>query len=149
MAQYVNKTIATDADVAAFIATVEPQAKRDDAAVLLDIYGRVTGLPPKMWGPSIIGYGSYDYTYDSGHSGTACRAGFSPRKAKHSLYLMAGPCDAETAATQDALLARLGKWSMGKACLYINRLDQVDLDVLEQLVALNWDAMHRMFPEKT
>ena len=100
-----------------------------------------------MWGPSIIGYGSYDYLYDSGHSGTMCRAGFSPRKAKHSLYLMGGYCDDITAAGRYEKLARLGKYSTGKSCLYVNKLADIDLAVLEDIVAADWQTMLRLFPE--
>ena len=100
---------------------------------------RVTKTEPKMWGPSIVGYGSYDYRYESGHSGTMCKAGFSPRKAAHTLYL-AGSYGDRQAEAED-LFARLGKHSIGKACLYVKRLDQVDMDVLEQLVALSWERM--------
>ena len=140
------KTEPTQADVNRFIAAVEPAQKREEAKVLDDLFRRVTGEPPAMWGPSIIGYGAYHYVYDSGREGDACRTGFSPRKAKHSLYLMGQYCDAETAKAADALLARLGKHTMGASCLYINKLADVDLNVLEELVRLNWDEMNRRYP---
>ena len=88
MAKAELKTKATEVSVADFIARVPDQRRREEAAVIDALYRRVTGCEPKMWGPSIIGYGSYDYTYDSGHSGTSCRAGFSPRKAALTLYAM-------------------------------------------------------------
>lgn len=139
------KTKATDISVADFIAAV-PDARRREEAVLVDaIHRRVTGHEPKMWGPSIIGYGSYDYTYDSGHGGTMARAGFSPRKAAMTLYLMGHYGDGQAEA--DALLAKLGKHKTGKSCLYINRLSDVDLEVLEQLVALSWDSMNALYPK--
>jgi len=97
-----------------------------------------------MWGPSIIGYGSYDYVYDSGRSGTMCRAGFSPRKAAMTLYLMGQYEKRQPEA--DALLARLGKHKNGKSCLYINKLADVDLEVLEKLVVLSWDVMNERYP---
>ena len=115
-----------------------------DAEALCALFEAISGEPPKMWGPSIIGYGSYDYVYDSGHSGTMCRAGFSPRKAAMTIYLMGNYCDRQAEA--DALFARLGKHKTGKSCLYINKLADVDLDALEGLVALSWDVMNRLYP---
>ncbi len=138
------KTKATDATVAGFIAAVPEARRREEAAVIDAMHRRVTGLDPQMWGPSIIGYGSYDYIYDSGHSGTMCRAGFSPRKAAMTLYLMGHYCERQDEA--DALLARLGKHKTGKSCLYINKLADVDLDILEKLVALSWDSMNAKYP---
>src|SRR3546814_15097467 len=90
MAKAEIKTKATDVSVADFIAAVPDARRREEAAIVDAIHRRITGLAPKMWGPSIIGYGSYDYVYDSGHSGTMCRAGFSPRKAAMTLYLKIG-----------------------------------------------------------
>lgn len=141
------KTVITDVAVSAFIAAVEPPAKREDALVLDALFRKVTGEAPKMWGPSIIGYGAYRTTYETGREVHTLRAGFSPRKAKHSLYLMGGYCDEVTAKHRDAALARLGKYSTGKSCLYINKLADVDLAVLEEMIAADWQAMLRRFPE--
>ena len=138
------KTKATEVNVADFIAAVPEARRREEATVIDAMHRRVTGLEPKMWGPSIIGYGSYDYVYGSGRSGTMCRAGFSPRKAAMTLYLMGHYCDRQPEA--DALLARLGKYKNGKSCLYVNKLADVDLDVLERLVALSWDVMNERYP---
>ena len=138
------KTKATEISVADFIAALPDARRREEAPVVDAMYRRVTGLDPKMWGPSIIGYGSYDYQYDSGHSGTMCRAGFSPRKAAITLYLMEDYGDRQAEA--DALFAALGKHKTGKSCLYINKLADVDLGVLEQLVALSWDSMNKLYP---
>jgi hypothetical protein len=144
MAEAQLKTTTTGVDVADFIAAV-PDARRREEAVALDaLHRRVTGCEPKMWGPSIVGYGSYTYTYASGHGGTAARAGFSPRKAALTIYLMGTYCDRQPEA--DALLARLGKHKTGKSCLYIARLSAVDLEVLEALVRLSWDAMNLQWP---
>ena len=140
MANAMNKTQKTDADVEAFIATVEPDRRKDE-------FRRITGEEPKMWGPTIIGFGSYDYKYESGREGTSLRSGFSPRKAKLSLYLMGAYCTPEAKAEQERLFGLLGKHSLGKSCLYINRLDQVDLSVLEQLIQNNWDVMNECYPE--
>lgn len=144
MAKTAIKTETTDAPVADFIAAVPDERRRDEAAIVDAMHRRVTGLEPKMWGPSIIGYGSYDYVYDSGHSGTMCRAGFSPRKAAMTLYLMGHYGDRQNEA--DALLARLGKHKTGKSCLYINKLADVDLGVLEKLVVLSWNIMNERYP---
>lgn len=138
------KTKATEVTVADFIAAVPEARRREEAEVIDAMHRRVTGLDPKMWGPSIIGYGSYDYLYDSGRSGTMCRAGFSPRKAAMALYLTGHYLDRQPEA--DALLAQLGKYKNGKSCLYINELADVDLDVLEKLVMLSWDVMNARYP---
>jgi Domain of unknown function (DU1801) len=144
MAKTEVKTKPTEISVADFIAAVPDARRREEAAIIDAMHRRVTRLEPKMWGPSIIGYGSYDYKYDSGHSGTMCRAGFSPRKAAMTLYLMGHYCDRQPEA--DALLARLGKYKNGKSCLYVNKLADVDLDILEQLVVLSWDVMNARYP---
>ena len=144
MAKAEIKTKATEVSVADFIAAVPDARRREEAFTIDAMHRRVTGLEPRMWGPSIIGYGSYDYVYDSGRSGTMCRAGFSPRKAAMTLYLMGHYCDRQPEA--DALLARLGKHKTGKSCLYLGKLADVDLDVLEQLVTLSWDVMNERYP---
>ncbi|MFM6931142.1 MAG: DUF1801 domain-containing protein [Novosphingobium sp.] len=145
MAKADLKTKATEVNVADFIAAQPEARRREEAAVIDVIHRRVTGLEPAMWGPSIIGYGSYSYKYDSGREGTMCRAGFSPRKAAMTLYLMGSYCNRQPEA--DALFARLGKYKTGKACLYINKLADVDVDVLEQLVALSWRCMNETYPD--
>ena len=141
-----NATQETDADPAAFIAGVEPAAKREDALVLDALFRRVTGEEPVMWGPNMIGYGTYHYVYDSGREGDWMRTGFSPRKAKHSIYLTGGYCEEATAERNDELLVKLGKHSVGKSCLYVNKLADVDLTVLEELVRVNYEAMNRVYP---
>ncbi len=141
------KTQITDVDPTDFIEGVESESKRADAKVLDAIFRRVTGEQPKMWGPSIIGYGEYRTTYASGRDVHWMRAGFSPRKAKHSLYLMGGYCDELAAKRREELLARLGKHSKGKSCLYINKLADIDLKVLEEMIAEDWQTMQRVYPE--
>jgi hypothetical protein len=138
------KTKATDVGVEDFIAGLPDERRREEARSLDAIYRRVTGLAPKMWGPSIVGYGSYDYRYDSGRTGTICRAGFSPRKAALTLYLVDDHGARQRDA--DALLARLGNHSRGKSCLYIKRLEQADAAALEALVALSWELMNERYP---
>lgn len=141
------KTQITAVDPADFIEGVEPEKKRNEAKVLDALFQRVTGEKPKMWGPSIIGYGEYRTTYSSGRDVHWMRSGFSPRKAKHSLYLMGGYCDEVAGKRRDGLLAKLGKYSTGKSCLYINKLADVDMDVLEELLRADWEAMARTYPE--
>ena len=140
------KTMPTGVDPAGFITAVEPERKREEARELDVLFRKVTGETPRMWGPSIIGYGVYETTYASGRDVTWMRAGFSPRKAKHSLYLMGGYCDEEAGERRDALLDKLGKYKTGKSCLYINKLADVNMDVLEQLIRNDWEAMARAYP---
>ena len=102
---------------------------------------RLTGEPATMWGPSIIGFGTYHYKYDSGREGTMCRLGFSPRKAELVLYVLT------EAGNQDAQLARLGKHKTGKCCLYIKKLSDVDEAVLEELTAGTLAYMNEKYPE--
>lgn len=127
-----NKTHATDASVDAFLAAVEPEQRRADGRILLDMMTRITGEPPVMWGPSIIGFGTEHYRYESGREGDMPRIAFSPRKAQLVLYL------ATSLPERESLLAKLGKHSTGKACLYITRLTDVDMVVLEELIARSW-----------
>ena len=141
-----NKTRPTGKAVSDFIDGIEHEGKREDAKVLDALFRRVTGEKPVIWGPSIIGYGEYHYKYESGREGDWMRAGFSPRKAKHSLYLMGGYCDEATAERRDALLQKLGKHTRGKSCLYINKLADVDMDVLEEMVRSDWETMNRLYP---
>ena len=129
------KTKPTEVGVTEFLDRVEPVAKREDGKVLDALFRKVTGEAPKMWGPTIVGYGQYHYKYASGHEGDMCRAGFSPRKAKHSLYLLG--CGGKD-AKMEALLATLGKHSRGAGCLYVNKLADIDLGVLEQMISLSW-----------
>jgi len=122
------KTKSTDIDPRTYLETVEPARRREDGLVLLELFERVTGLPARMWGPSMIGFGRYAYTYDSGHSGEMFLTGFAPRKANLVVYILPGYAD------YSAELARLGKHRKGKSCLYINKLADVDMDVLEELI---------------
>ncbi|PKM66492.1 MAG: hypothetical protein CVU95_10950 [Firmicutes bacterium HGW-Firmicutes-2] len=125
---YELKTKENDGDVVAFINSVENPKRQEDAYKLLDIFTETTGLKAKMWGPSMIGFGSYHYKYTSGHEGDAMLVGFSPRKAKVSLYFATGDTEREQ------LLQELGKHTTGKACVYINKLEDVNVDVLKTLI---------------
>jgi hypothetical protein len=123
-----NKTKPTKLSVDGFINALTDQKQRADAKALVKVMQRATGEMPKMWGPSIIGFGRYHYAYDSGREGDMPLAGFSPRKAAIVLYMMTGFSNSE------ALLAKLGKHTTGKACLYVKRLADVDQKVLETLI---------------
>ncbi|KGR74477.1 DUF1801 domain-containing protein [Ureibacillus sinduriensis] len=123
-----------------FIETVENPKKREDAYKLLKIFEETTGFEAKMWGPSIIGFGSYHYRYESGHEGDAPLVGFSPRKAKISLYFATGDTEREK------LLERFGKHTSGKACVYINKLADVNEEVLKQLIEQSIAFLQKMYP---
>jgi hypothetical protein len=140
-----TKTKPTEVTPERFIDAVDHPGKREDGKVLDALFRRATGEAPRMWGPTIVGYGQYHYRYDSGHEGDICRVGFSPRKAKHSLYLMCGSPKEE--AEFAPLLARLGKHSRGKGCLYVKKLADIDLSVLEEMVAMSWKNSFEKYPE--
>ncbi len=123
-----NKTQPTGADVHAFLNAVEHPTRRADGLRLDAIFREVTGFRPVMWGPTIVGYGRYHYRYASGREGDFLATGFSPRKADLSVYIMPGYGDFGD------LLARLGKHRKGKSCLYLNKLSDIDEDVLRDLI---------------
>jgi hypothetical protein len=135
-----NKTKPTKLSVAAFIAKLTDQTRRADAKALVQLMQSASGEKPKMWGPSIIGFGSYHYRYDSGREGDMPVIAFSPRKAATVLYNMGGFSDA------GALRAKLGKHMTGKGCLYIKKLADVDQKVLETLVVKSVAAMRARYP---
>jgi hypothetical protein len=124
-----NKTKPTSASVDDFIAGIENPRRRTDALTALRIYKKVTGLPPVMWGPSIIGFGKLHYSYETGREGVMPAAGFSPRKAYMTFYV------GDEFEGAEELYARLGKHKKSVACLYINKLDDVDTDVLQEIIA--------------
>jgi len=121
------KTKQTEASVTAFLNSVADEQKRKDSFEIVDMMRKATGLPPKLWGPSIIGFGSYHYQYESGHEGDMCIIGFAPRKQNIALYIPGG------IHKYDDLLEKLGKHKTGKGCLYINSLDKIDVDVLASI----------------
>src|SRR5689334_18019317 len=135
-----NKTKPTKLSVAAFISKLADQTQRSDAKSLIKLMQSAAGEKPKMWGPSIIGFGSYHYRYDSGREGDMPVIAFSPRKAATVLYGMNGASDSE------ALRAKLGKHTTGKGCLYIKKLADVDQKVLEAMVAKSIAAMRARRP---
>ncbi|MCM3666972.1 DUF1801 domain-containing protein [Mesobacillus subterraneus] len=139
---YELKTKENDNSVIEFIEAVDSPKKREDAYRLLDIFTETTGYPAKMWGPSIIGFGSYHYKYDTGHEGDAPLVGFSPRKAKISLYFATGDTERET------LLQEFGKHTSGKACVYINKVADIDVDVLKALINQSVKFLQELYPNK-
>jgi hypothetical protein len=123
-----TKTKPTNVSVRTFVAAVENQTRREDAKTLLQLFEKATGWTARMWGPSIVGFGAYRYTYATGHSGATCVVGFSPRKASLAIYVADFPGKA-------SLLQKLGTHKGGlKQCLYVNKLADVDLSVLEAIV---------------
>lgn len=135
-----NKTKATEESVSGFINAVENERKRNDAFEILRMMETLSGFPAKMWGPSIIGFGSYHYKYESGHEGDAPRLGFSPRKANIVLYL------ATNFENRDGLLAKLGKHRTSVACIYINKLSDIDKEVLAEMITNSMRYMEERYP---
>lgn len=140
MAPSENKTQATDADVRAFLEAVEHPTRRADGLALDALFQRVSGYKPRMWGPSLVGYGRYDYRYDSGREGTSLATGFSPRKANLSIYIMPGYAD------YGEMLERLGKHKKAVACLYVNKLADIDLAVLEEIIRAGLHDLGALWP---
>jgi Domain of unknown function (DU1801) len=135
------KTKPTTVSANDFIAAIADEGQRADAHKIIAMMERLSGHPPKMWGPSIIGFGSYHYKYDSGREGEMCRIGFSPRKGQTVLYLIDG------FESQADLMAKLGKHKTGKSCLYVKRLSDIDEAVLEQLCVESLKWMAAKYPE--
>lgn len=138
---YEAKTKVTDVSVADFIAAVENPQRRADAETLCALFEQISGEPATMWGPSIIGFGTYHYRYASGHEGDAPRLGFSPRKAQTVLYVMSG------AEGQADMIARLGKVKSSVSCIYVNRLDQIDMGVLREMAEASLAQMREQYPD--
>jgi len=122
-----NKTKANESSVDDFLAKTD-DATRADCYRIISLMGKITGEKPKMWGPAIVGFGQYHYKYESGREGDICKIGFSPRKGKLTLYVLAG------IEGQSELLAKIGKHQAGKGCLYIKKVDDINLEVLEQMI---------------
>lgn len=141
MAKSENKTQPTDVSVPAYIEAVADEKQRADAHRIAAMMERLTGHKPKMWGPSIIGFGTYRYKYDNGREGEWPRIGFSPRKGQTVLYIIDG------FRGHNELMEKLGKHKTGKSCLYIKRLSDVDEAVLEQLCIASLQWMAQKYPE--
>lgn len=134
------KTTKNDQSVEDFLNRVDDEKKRTDSFSILQLMKDVTGEEPQMWGDSMIGFGTYQYKYASGREGEWFLTGFSPRKQNLTLYIMSGFSEYET------LLEKLGKYKTGKSCLYLNTLEDVNLDVLEELVRLSCEHMEKTNP---
>jgi hypothetical protein len=134
-----NKTAATAKSVDDFIAALDSEAKRDDAYALISIFKGITGLDAKMWGPSIIGFGSHHYKYESGHEGYMPLACFSPRKTATVLYL-------SSFEKKEDLLKKLGKHKASKGCVYIKKLEDVDVDILKRMVMTSVKNVKKNYP---
>ena len=136
------KTAPNDANVEAFLHSVAHDKRREDSLAMLEIMKEVTGEEPRMWGDSIVGFGSYHYQYKSGREGDWMLTGFSPRKQSLTLYIMSG------FSHYDELLQKLGKHKTGKSCLYIKKLEDVDMDVLKQMIRESVKMMREKYPEE-
>ena len=133
-----NKTQPTAVDPCEFIQQVDDPQKRKDSEELIALMKKVTGKPPKMWGPTIVGFGKYHYKYESGREGEICITGFSPRKPNLVLYVGPGMED-------EKLMARLGKHKRGKGCLYIRKLEDIDRKVLHEVVVKSVAEMRKRY----
>ncbi len=135
-----NKTKPTEASVETYLAAIADPARQQDCRELVKLMTRVSKQPPKMWGPGIVGFGSYHYKYESGREGDMCLAGFSSRKGDISVYLT------NEFENRDELLAQLGKHKMAKACLYLRKLSDINLKILEQLISGSIAETKRRYP---
>lgn len=135
-----NKTQKTTVSPEAFLATIEPKQKREDCLALLSMMKDITGLMPKMWGAAIVGFGEYHYKYESGREGDSLRIGFSPRAQALTIYIMPGYNNFEKE------LSQLGKHKLGKSCLYIKRMSDIDEEVLRAIVTKGFEIMQEKYP---
>jgi len=133
------KTILNDGNVHEFINKVENEKRKTDSHQVLTLMKEITGEEPKMWGDSIVGFGKYHYKYDSGREGDMCMVGFSPRKTSLTVYIMPG------FEKYDDLMQQLGKYKTGKSCLYIKKLEDVDLDILKTLINESFQYMDKKY----
>ena len=134
-----NKTTLNDQNVEAFLNTVEQEQKREDSYTLLKLMQQLSGFEPKMWGSSIVGFGSYHYKYESGREGDFFKVGFSPRKQNLTIYIMPG------FERYRELMAELGKYKTGKSCLYIKKLTDVKMEILTELIQGSLDYMNNKY----
>ncbi|KPM49147.1 DUF1801 domain-containing protein [Jiulongibacter sediminis] len=139
MAKADLKTKENEASVLDFLNSVENETRRQDSLIVMKWMEEITGLPPKMWGPSIVGFGTYHYKYDSGREGDMLKIGFSPRKAALTVYIMPG------FLRYEELMGSLGKYKTGKSCLYIKKLTDVNESVLKELCQESWAYMNEKY----
>lgn len=137
-----NKTTETENSVIDFINTVEDVTKRNDSFELVKLMQEQTGFEPKMWGPGIIGFGSYHYKYASGHEGDAPLVGFSPRKDAISLYLYS------SFESKEELLSKFGKHKAGKGCIYIKKIADIDVEILKKMISYSVENLNKLYPSK-
>jgi hypothetical protein len=137
-----QKTVPTSEDVEQYLRSIDDEKKRKDSFTLVDLMRQVTGEQPRLWVGNIIGFGQYHYKYASGHEGDAALVGFAPRKSSISLYVLSG------FEGQEQLLAMLGKHKAGKGCLYVNRLDDIDLPTLGKILQGTVENIRRLYPER-
>jgi hypothetical protein len=138
-----NKTTETNRSVTEFVGNVENEVKRNDSFALIEIFKSITGSEPKMWGPTIIGFGNYHYKYESGHEGDAPLAGFSPRKDSLVLYFASEYKDREV------LLSKLGKHKSSKACVYVKKLSDIDLVILKRMIVNSMTYTKKLYSSKS
>ena len=142
MAKSKNKTTETTASVTAFIDAVADETKRDDCRSLIRIMKEVTGYDAKMWGSGIVGFGSYHYKYATGHEGDAPLVGFAPRKNEISLYLYID------FPQKQELLQQFGKHRAGVGCIYVKKLEDIEIPVLKKMIKASMESIRKYFPEK-
>ncbi|TRX35784.1 DUF1801 domain-containing protein [Flavobacterium sp. ZT3R18] len=135
-----NKTVETENSVAAFLATISDAKRCEDCTFIIDLLTRLSGFEPKMWGSSIVGFGIYNYKYESGHTGNAPLAGIASRKNAITIYL------ASNFEEKEALLSQLGKHRSSKACLYIQKLEDIDIAILSQLAKKSIEQIKQLYP---
>ncbi len=137
-----NKTTETSISVNDFINTIKDETKRNDSFHLIELIKKQTGFESKMWGPSIIGFGSYHYKYDSGHEGDSPLVGFSPRASAITLYL-SGHFE-----KRDELLEKLGKHKTDKGCIYVKKLDDINIEILQKMITNHIKHVQKLYPNK-
>jgi len=135
-----NKTTETNISVTEFVNKVENEVKRDDSFKLIEIFKSISGFEPKMWGPTIIGFGSYHYKYESGHEGQAPLTGFSPRKDSLVFYL------ASEFENRELLLSKLGKHKSSKGCVYVKKLSDIDIETLKIIITNSMNYISKLYP---
>ena len=135
-----NKTTETNISVTEFVNKVENEVKRDDSFKLIEIFKSISGFEPKMWGPTIIGFGSYHYKYESGHGGDAPLTGFSPRKDSLVFYL------SSEFENRELLLSKLGKHKSSKGCVYVKKLSDIDIETLKIIITNSMNYISKLYP---
>ena len=136
-----NKTTETTVSVTDFIATVKEEIKRKDCFRLIELINQQTGLEPRMWGPGIVGFGSYHYKYESGHEGDSPLIAFSPRASAITLYLSGN------FENRDELLEKLGKYKTEKGCIYVRKLDEINIDTLQLMISNHIKHIQTLYPQ--